>query len=78
MLIEPGTKTGDAGNSRLCSRAFDIKHHFVAPEWSGGERIVVIGVGRRAQNSDVAVLGAIITHWQLDTWAGIAFMPYLV
>jgi tryptophan-rich sensory protein len=24
-----------------------------------------------------AVLGATITHWQLDTWAGLAFMPYL-
>ncbi len=25
----------------------------------------------------VAVLGATITHWQLDTWAGLAFVPYL-
>jgi tryptophan-rich sensory protein len=25
-----------------------------------------------------AVLGATITHWQLDTWAGLAFIPYLV
>jgi tryptophan-rich sensory protein len=24
-----------------------------------------------------AVLGATITHWQLDTWAGLAFIPYL-
>ena len=24
-----------------------------------------------------AVLGATITHWQLDMWAGLAFMPYL-
>ena len=24
-----------------------------------------------------AVLGATITHWQLDTLAGLAFMPYL-
>ncbi len=24
-----------------------------------------------------AVLGATITHWQLDTWAGLAFVPYL-
>lgn len=25
-----------------------------------------------------AVLGATITHWQLDIWAGLAFLPYLV
>jgi tryptophan-rich sensory protein len=24
-----------------------------------------------------AVLGATITHWQLDMWAGLAFAPYL-
>jgi translocator protein len=24
-----------------------------------------------------AVLGATITHWQLDIWAGLAFVPYL-
>jgi tryptophan-rich sensory protein len=24
-----------------------------------------------------AVLGATITHWQLDMWAGLAFMPYM-
>jgi tryptophan-rich sensory protein len=24
-----------------------------------------------------AVLGATITHWQLDIWAGLAFAPYL-
>jgi tryptophan-rich sensory protein len=22
-------------------------------------------------------LGATITHWQLDMWAGLAFVPYL-
>ncbi|WP_296424676.1 TspO/MBR family protein [Yoonia sp.] len=26
----------------------------------------------------VAVLGATITHWQLDFWAGLAFAPYLL
>lgn len=26
----------------------------------------------------VSVLGATITHWQLDLWAGLAFVPYLV
>lgn len=26
----------------------------------------------------VSVLGATITHWQLDLWAGLAFMPYLI
>lgn len=25
-----------------------------------------------------AVLGATITHWQLDMWAGLAFFPYLM
>ncbi|SEW43872.1 TspO and MBR related proteins [Cognatiyoonia koreensis] len=25
----------------------------------------------------IAVLGATITHFQLDTWAGLAFVPYL-
>ena len=25
----------------------------------------------------VAVLGCTITHSQLDTWAGLAFVPYL-
>ena len=26
----------------------------------------------------LAVLGCTITHWQLDVWAGLAFLPYLV
>ena len=26
----------------------------------------------------IAVFGCTITHFQLDTWAGIAFLPYLV
>jgi tryptophan-rich sensory protein len=26
----------------------------------------------------VAVLGCTITHWQLDFWAGLAFVPYLL
>ena len=26
----------------------------------------------------LAVLGATITHFQMDTWAGLAFVPYLV
>ncbi|MFN2307903.1 MAG: TspO/MBR family protein [Paracoccaceae bacterium] len=26
----------------------------------------------------LAVLGATITHWQVDMWAGLAFVPYLV
>ena len=26
----------------------------------------------------IAVFGATITHWQLDTWAGLAFAPYLL
>ena len=26
----------------------------------------------------IAVLGCTITHFQLDTWAGLAFVPYLV
>jgi len=26
----------------------------------------------------LAVLGATITHWQLDIWAGLAFAPYLL
>lgn len=26
----------------------------------------------------LAVLGATITHWQLDFWAGLAFLPYLI
>ncbi len=26
----------------------------------------------------LAVLGCTITHWQLDLWAGLAFVPYLV
>jgi len=26
----------------------------------------------------LAVLGATVTHFQLDTWAGLAFVPYLV
>jgi len=26
----------------------------------------------------VGVFGATVTHWQLDTWAGLAFVPYLV
>ena len=25
----------------------------------------------------LAVLGCTITHWQLDAWAGLAFLPYL-
>ncbi|WP_333714421.1 tryptophan-rich sensory protein TspO [Yoonia sp.] len=25
----------------------------------------------------IAVFGATITHWQLDLWAGLAFVPYL-
>ena len=25
----------------------------------------------------LAVLGCTITHWQLDLWAGLAFLPYL-
>ena len=25
----------------------------------------------------LAVLGCLITHWQLDTWAGLAFVPYM-
>lgn len=26
----------------------------------------------------LAVLGCLVTHWQLDTWAGLAFVPYMV
>lgn len=26
----------------------------------------------------LSVLGGVITHWQLDTWAGLAMVPYLV
>jgi tryptophan-rich sensory protein len=26
----------------------------------------------------LSVLGATITHWQVDVWAGLAFLPYLV
>ncbi|MFQ1702390.1 tryptophan-rich sensory protein TspO [Loktanella agnita] len=26
----------------------------------------------------LAVLGCLITHWQLDAWAGLAFLPYLI
>lgn len=26
----------------------------------------------------LAVLGATVTHWQVDTWAGLAFLPYMV
>ncbi len=26
----------------------------------------------------LAVLGCTIAHWQVDTWAGVAFLPYLV
>ena len=26
----------------------------------------------------VSVLSCVITHWQLDTWAGLAMMPYLI
>ena len=26
----------------------------------------------------VAVFGALVTHWAVDTWAGLAFVPYLV
>ena len=26
----------------------------------------------------LSVLGALITHWQLDLWAGLAFVPYLI
>lgn len=26
----------------------------------------------------LSVLGATITHWQVDLWAGIAFLPYLI
>jgi len=26
----------------------------------------------------LSVFGATITHFQLDTWAGLAFVPYLV
>ena len=25
----------------------------------------------------LAVLGCLLTHWALDTWAGIAFLPYI-
>lgn len=25
----------------------------------------------------IAVFGCLITHWQLDTWAGLAFVPYM-
>ncbi len=25
----------------------------------------------------IAVFGCLITHWQLDTWAGLAFLPYM-
>ncbi|SFS19874.1 tryptophan-rich sensory protein TspO [Yoonia litorea] len=25
----------------------------------------------------LAVLGCLITHWQLDIWAGLAFVPYM-
>ena len=25
-----------------------------------------------------AVLGCVITHWQLDVWAGLAFLPYML
>lgn len=25
----------------------------------------------------IAVFGATVTHWQLDLWAGLAFVPYL-
>ena len=25
----------------------------------------------------LSVFGCVITHWQLDTWAGIAFLPYI-
>ena len=26
----------------------------------------------------VAVLGCLVTHWQLDLWAGLAFVPYMI
>ena len=26
----------------------------------------------------LAVLGCLISHWQLDTWAGLAFVPYMI
>ena len=26
----------------------------------------------------LAVLGSLITHWQLDIWAGLAFVPYMI
>jgi len=26
----------------------------------------------------IAVAGCMITHWSIDTWAGLAFVPYLV
>ena len=26
----------------------------------------------------LAVLGCTVTHWQVDAWAGLAFLPYLV
>jgi len=26
----------------------------------------------------LAVAGATYTHWQLDFWAGLAFVPYMV
>lgn len=26
----------------------------------------------------VSVLGCFVTHWQLDTWAGLAMLPYLI
>jgi len=25
----------------------------------------------------LAVLGCLITHWQMDLWAGLAFLPYM-
>lgn len=26
----------------------------------------------------LSVLGCVVTHWQLDTWAGLAMVPYLI
>ena len=26
----------------------------------------------------ISVLGCLVTHWQVDIWAGLAFVPYLV
>ncbi len=52
--LEPTTETTDADEIILCSRAFDIEHDFIAPERSGREGIVVVGIGRQPQNDDIA------------------------